>query len=290
MSNDMIESLKSQLALVQDDGVDEDTRAVAGASFGKRISIKGGVFRKIANGKEVGVVEDRHMEVVFVKMAHSPTRMYYSEVFEEGKNISPECWSMDTKYPDTTVENPQSDSCATCKNSVVGSGTGGKGTACRLSWRTAVVLPKDPDGDVMQLTLPATSVFGKEDNGRWPFRAYIQMLAGNNISAGRVITKMQFDTKSSTPKLLFTPSGAVPPEDAPKIKAQAESQEALAAIEFKIFKKRDISPPAVVAPALPKDITEQVEIPLEEPRLRRPVTTGVDNDEVPAILKKWSKK
>ena len=42
----------------------------------------------------------------------------------------------------------------------------------------------------------ATSAFGKEEGGKWPFRPYIQMLANNNVSAGKIITKMQFDIKA----------------------------------------------------------------------------------------------
>jgi hypothetical protein len=64
----------------------------------------------------------------------------------------------------------------------------------------------------MQLVIPATSAFGKEDNGRWPFKAYINMLAQNNVSAGRVVTKMQFDTKTKYAKVLFSPASAVTEE------------------------------------------------------------------------------
>ena len=52
MSNDIIENLKNELAQISG-GVDEDTRAVAGGGSGnlsKRVSIKGGVFRKMAGG------------------------------------------------------------------------------------------------------------------------------------------------------------------------------------------------------------------------------------------------
>jgi hypothetical protein len=87
----------------------------------------------------------------------------------------------------------------------------------------------------MQLVLPATSAFGKEDNGRWPFRPYIQHLASHNVSAGRVITKMAFDTKAPTPKVLFAPVGAVPDEDLEIIARQAKSPAAEAAIKLNVY-------------------------------------------------------
>jgi len=280
MSNELIKSIQSSLALATDGGVDDDTRAVAGNAQNKRISIKGGVFRKMAGGKEAGVIEDRHMEVIFVKMSHEPARQYFTQVYKEGENIAPVCWSSNSKTPDEGVEIKQAESCSNCPQAVKGSGNGGQGTACRLSWRTAVVLPKDPDGDVMQLVLPATSVFGDEDNGRWPFRAYIRMLANNNISAGRVITKMQFDTKSATPKLLFSPVGVVPPEHVAIVQAQGKSVEAEQAIKLTVFKKRDEEgeAPAVAAPAEPVLRKESVEKP------------AVVEKDVPDIIKKWSKK
>ena len=145
MSNDIIASLKSELATIPR-GVDDDTRAVAGGggnNLPRRISIKGGVFRKMAGGKEIGAIEDRHMNVVFVRMAHTASRQYYSGAYKEGEKIAPVCWSSDSKTPDKEVKNPQADACDKCQFSVKGSGQGGSGTACRLSWRTAVVLPSE---------------------------------------------------------------------------------------------------------------------------------------------------
>lgn len=207
MSNELSVLLKDNPTLVTT-GLDEDTLAVAGGSVAtsnsnKRISIAGGVFRKMANGKEIGAIEDRHMNIIFVKMAHDPSRTFYAEAYKEGEKVSPACWSSDSKKPDVDVKNPVASTCDQCPNSAKGSGTGGVGTSCRLSWRTAVVLPNDPKGDIMQLVIPATSAFGKEDSGRWPFKAYINMLAQNNVSAGRVVTKMQFDTKTKYAKVFI---------------------------------------------------------------------------------------
>ena len=284
MSNDIIASLKSELATIPR-GVDDDTRAVAGSggNFAKRISIKGGVFRKMAGGKEIGAIEDRHMNVIFVRMAHTASRQYYSGAYKEGEKIAPACWSTDSKVPDKEVKSPQAEACDKCPWSVKGSGQGGSGTACRLSWRTAVVLPNDPSGDIMQLVLPATSCFGKEDGGKWPFRPYIQKLADNDISAGRVITKMQFDTKSPVPKLLFSPVGVVPEGDIDTIMKQRESAAAETAIKLSVFQTDEgqVNGPILTGPAA-----------LEEPKLResKKASDAAPAGDVTDVVKKWAKK
>lgn len=284
MSNDIIASLKSELATIPR-GVDDDTRAVAGSggNFAKRISIKGGVFRKMAGGKEIGAIEDRHMNVIFVRMAHTASRQYYSGAYKEGEKIAPACWSTDSKVPDKEVKSPQAEACDKCPWSVKGSGQGGSGTACRLSWRTAVVLPNDPAGDVMQLVLPATSCFGKEEGGKWPFRPYIQKLADNDISAGRVVTKMQFDTKSPVPKLLFSPVGVVPEADIDTIMKQRESAAAENAIKLSVFQTDEgqANGPIVTGPAA-----------LEEPKLResKKASDAAPAGDVTDVVKKWAKK
>jgi hypothetical protein len=287
MSNDIITSLKNDMALAQTGGVDDDTRAVAGGSVGnlnKRISIKGGVFRKMAGGKEIGTIEDRHMNVIFVKMAHNASRTYYTGAYKEGEKIAPVCWSSDSKVPDAEVKTPQASSCDSCQWSVKGSGQGGSGTACRLSWRTAVVLPQDPGGDVMQLVLPATSCFGKEDGGKFPFRPYIQMLANNTISAGRVVTRMQFDTKSPVPKLLFSPAAAVPASDVEIVQRQRESKAAENAVKLTVYQQDETETVALPVAAKPAS---------DEPVVREPKKAdapATQTADAADVIKKWSKK
>jgi hypothetical protein len=268
-------------------GLDEDTLAVGGngavSTGNKRISIAGGVFRKMANGKEVGAIEDRHMNVIFVKMAHDPSRAYYAEAYKEGEKVAPACWSSDSKKPDADVANPPAPSCEQCPNSAKGSGNGGQGTSCRLSWRTAVVLPNDPNGDIMQLVIPATSAFGKEDNGRWPFKAYISMLAQNNVSAGRVVTKMQFDTKTKYAKVLFSPASAVSDSDYAIVKAQGKSALAESAVKLTVYKQDEGGEPALPAPTFVQEASD-------EPTLRESKAAPKDDNQVADIVKKWSKK
>ena len=289
MSNDLATMFSG--AMVPVEGLDDDTLAVAGGARqgNKRISIKGGVFRKYAGGKEIGAIEDRHMEVIFVKMAHKASRMFYEGAYQEGQKISPTCWSTDSETPDPDVKTPCASACNDCSKSVKGSGGGGMGTACRLSWRTAVVLPKDPAGDVMQLVLPATSAFGKEDTGRWPFRPYIQHLASHNVSAGRVITKMAFDTKAPTPKVLFSPAGKVEDNILEIIARQAKSPAAEAAVKMNVFQVDSTGDAEVAPPARVREEVAEADMP--EPTKRESTKTSPsDEKQISDVVKKWSKK
>jgi hypothetical protein len=289
MSNDLA-TMFGNSVMAPIEGLDDDTLAVAGGGGrqSKRISIKGGVFRKYSGGKEIGAIEDRHMNVIFVKMAHKASRMFYEGAFQEGQKVSPVCWSTDSETPDADVKNPCATSCADCDKSVKGSGQNGQGTACRLSWRTAVVLPNDPSGDVMQLVLPATSSFGKEDNGRFPFRPYIQHLASHNVSAGRVITRMAFDTKATAPKVVFSPAGKVPDEDLMTIAQQAKSQAAEQAIKLNVFQSDNSGHTEVASHR--NEIAEPSED--EAPPIKRESTKAAATEEkdISDVVKKWSKK
>jgi len=289
MSNEIIASIKNSLAAVK--GVDDDTRAVAGGNNAmRRISIKGGVFRKYVGGKEVASIEDRHMNVIFVRAAHNPSRTYYAQSYQEGEKIAPVCWSTDSVAPDPEVKNPQAKACNQCQWSVKGSGQGGTGKACRLQWRTAVVLPNDPAGDVMQLVIPETSCFGDtNEKGRYRFKPYAQFLAGHDISMGRVITKMQFDTKSTHPLITFAPVGAVDPSDIDTLKSQGSSKVADMAVKLTVYQADEAEVPKQAQAQVEVEAPATEEVP--EPVLRetrKPVEATAE--EVPDIIKKWSKK
>ena len=322
--NELANILASNPALIQT-GLDADTLAVAGGNGGngKSISIKGGVFRKYNGGKEVGTIQDRHMNIIIVKMAHKASRMMFDKPFsEEDKNTSPTCWSTDSTTPDESVTTPQAASCQLCPHSIKGSGNNGTGTKCSLFWKTAVVLPNDPAGDVMELRLAATSVFGDEKNGTRPFRPYIQHLASHNVSAGRIITKMQFDLDATYPKVVFSPVSGVPAEHLDIIAEQAKSKDAERAITINVnttktpaeiaeidFMKSLATPAPAPAPVVPQativpqgftetvetsqgftEITEAPQV-FAEPvvRVSKPATEQptVQND-VADIVKKWS--
>jgi hypothetical protein len=169
---------------------------------GKNISIKGGVFRLISDGKEIASIDDRHLDVVVVAAAPKVGRTFYMGKYEEGKTTAPSCWSADGDKPDASIESPQHSNCADCPQNIQGSGEGNS-RACRFSQRIAVVLANDVEGDPLSLSLPATSIFGKEVNGDMPLQAYARWLAAQNINPEEVVTRLRFDTKAAVPKLFF---------------------------------------------------------------------------------------
>jgi len=201
-----------------------------GGSLTKRISIKGGVFRLFAGSKEVGAIEDRHLDVVIVNAAPKIGRSYYGGTYEEGVTTTPTCWSADGEKPDTSIQEPQSDTCANCPNNIKGSGQG-ESRACRFSQRIAVVLANDLEGDVLQMTLPATSIFGKEENDARPLRAYAQYLDAHGWDPDMLVTRMKFDTKAAVPKLLFRPAAWLSEEQYNVVKKQGATADAQRAIK-----------------------------------------------------------
>jgi hypothetical protein len=210
--------------------LDDVTKSFLSGSGGKRISIRGGVFRLISDGKEIATNEDRAMNVVIVNAAPKTSRMYYDQAFDPSvPNITPVCWSADGDRPDKSIGAPQSSSCATCPQNVKGSGQG-ESRACRFSRRVALVLENDLEGDLFQLTLPATSIFGKGENGKLPLNAYVQFLAGFNVNLGAVVTEMRFDTKSATPKLTFRALRPLSESEYQQSAARGQTDEAKAAV------------------------------------------------------------
>lgn len=185
----------------------EDTvgSKLAGGALGvKRISIRGGVWRLMAGNEELGVNDSRTLNVVIVDAAPSVYRTYYAKKYVEGENMTPACWSTDSKTPAGTVpaHQRQADTCNNCPQNIKGSAEGDR-RACRIQHRVAVALPEDPEGDLFQMIFPATSLLGEPKNGYSPLRAYAKLLTQNNVRMGAVVTEMKFDTDSATPKVMF---------------------------------------------------------------------------------------
>jgi hypothetical protein len=226
------------------------------------------------------------MNVVFVKMAPSPSRTYYKDAYVEGTKVGPTCWSSDSKLPDQDVKNPMAATCSACPMAIEGSGNGGRGKACKLSWRTAVVLPNDPAGDVMQLVIPGGSCWGKGDGQKLPFQPYVASLVAKGTRAGRVVTRMGFDPKVAGQRLNFAPAEYVAEQDLETIMRQSQSEAAAKAVKFTVF-QTDEPQDNGEFPTAPAEAGEAV----SEPKLREKVETAkAATSEASDLIKKWAKK
>lgn len=266
--------------------LDETTKALmgSGGASGKRISIKGGVFRMIVDGKEIAQNEDRAMNIVIVAANANVSRSYYEDTYVEGQVLAPTCWSNDGISPDTKVSEPQSGKCASCPQNIAGSAESGKGRACRFSQRLAVTLENDLKGDVYQLTLPAQSIFGNVENGKMPLQAYAKFLGSHGLPITAIVTEMRFDTASATPKLTFKAVRPLEADEMALAQEKGQSAEAKTAIANNPATLDGAKPKAAPAPA-PKAEAEEPEAPAAEPTKRAKKAAPKD---VADILDDWA--
>ena len=258
--------------------MDETSKSLLGSGGSPRISIKGSVFRKIVNGEEVMRNEDRAMNVIILRTAPTEYRTYYEGTYKEGESSGPSCWSSDGVSPDSTIVEPQNSKCADCPQNIAGSGQG-ESRACRFSRWAAVALENDLEGDVLQLVLPAQSVFGKGDKGKLPLRQYAKFLAGHNLPITAVVTEMRFDTDSATPKLTFKPVRPLEEDEYNQCRELAESPEAVTAITMSYVQKTNSAPVAM------DEESEAIAKAAAAKHAKKPAVEATDDDEEPPKVK-----
>ena len=249
-------------------GLNDLTKSLAGkmSGGGKRISIRGGVFRKIVGGEEVGKITSRELNVIIVNAAKGVSRIYYAGKYDPNAIVPPTCVSNDGVHADTKDEGRQSDSCVTCPQNVAGSGNGNS-RACRYTRKIAVLLEGDTTGDVYQLQLPSTSIFGKGEGNVHPFESYIKYVAGNGRNINQIVTQISLDTDSDTPKLLFSPARHINEDEWNLASEAGDSLEARNAITLNSSQtdgvKKLAAAPVVKKPATQMEPDEEVSEPVK---------------------------
>lgn len=235
---------KSALATQLQDSLSDTLSGGTGTgSQNRRISIKGGVFREMINGKEYRVSEDRAMNVVIVNAAPI-SRMYFAGSYVEGEAVKPVCWSSNTQTPDESVpkDQRQSSRCLDCPQNIKGSGQG-EGRACRFSQRLAVQLEGEIDKrEVYQLNLPATSVFGDGEKGKMPLQAYGRHLKAHGEAPAGIVTEVRFDTSSPTPKLIFKPVRRLEDDEIAVVLEMRDHEDTLKAITLNVSQMDGVIP------------------------------------------------
>jgi hypothetical protein len=290
MSNITLFSPSQAPAFARNNTLSETALALTGGGTGnstKRISIKGGVFRLVAGGKEIAAIDERHLDVIIVKAAPKVSRIFYAKAYDSENITGPDCWSNDGEKPDATSQNRQSASCISCPQNQAGSGQGNS-RACRYQQRLAVVLESNPNGDVLQLTLPATSVFGKEDGDKRPLQAYARHLALSNppVNPEQIVTRMKFDTKAESPKLFFQPVRWLTDDEYAVVQDQAASPDASRAVVMTVAQSDGVKQSAPLALSSKAPVEEE---DAPKPKAAKKKAAVADEDDEPEIRKESSK-
>ena len=287
-------------AFAKNAAVSAMTQALTGGGAqGRRISIRGGVFRLVDAGKEVAAIEERYLDVVVVAAAPKVARSLTLAKWDPENPSAPDCWSADGDTPDKDVPSPQARRCSECPQNIAGSGNGDS-RACRFSQNLAVQLATDIEGPVHKLQVPATSIFGKAEGDNTPLQAYARSLAARNVDIGMVVTRLKFDTTVESPKLFFKAMRWLTDEEYAIAQEQGASQEAQDAISTKVAAPSVTTtqpalegrPPARVAAAVPDVEDDEAPAPAPTPapapaaRTRKPkpavVEASAEDDEAPA--------
>jgi hypothetical protein len=259
------------------------TKSLAGGGGAKRISIRGGVFRKIVGGEEVGKLTGREMNVIIINARKNVSRVFYAGKYNPDEIVPPTCWSNDGDVPDAHVEEKQGKNCAECPQNIAGSGDG-TSRACRYQRRIAVLLEGDMTGAVYQLTLPSQSIFGKGEGNVHPFESYGKYIAGNGRNINQIVTQVSLDTDSDTPKLLFSPVRHITQEEWEVAKEAGDSAEAKNAVTMTVAQSDGVKKPLVLAG---KPLDEEFEKPA--PKAKAKVAEAEDA-EIAEPTKRASKK
>lgn len=252
----------------------DTNKKLAGSGGGApRISIRGGRFRMIVGGEQVSVRKEDTLGVM-VADASGVNRTYYEGTYDPENPAPPVCWSRDGNAPAEDVPDDQrmATRCTDCPMNVKGSGQGNS-RACRFSQRLAVLLEGDEANTVYQMQIPATSIFGGAEGNNMPLQAYVKLLSAHDTPIQAVMTEIQFDEDSETPKLFFKPSRPLTEEELNTVVAAKDSQEAKDAIYMTVSQADGVEKKAPVKAqqkAAPKakvaDVEEDEEAPVEEPK------------------------
>jgi hypothetical protein len=271
-------------------GLNDLTKALAGnmASGSKRISIRGGVFRKIVGGEEVGKITGRELNVIIVNANKNVSRIFYAGKYNPTEIVPPTCQSTDGLTPEAGIEDKQAALCSACPQNIAGSGEGNS-RACKYQRRLAILLEGDTSGDVYQLTIPATSIFGKGEGNLHPFESYIKYIAGNGRNINQIITQISLDTDSDTPKLLFSPARHVNQEEWGLSEDAGSSLAARNAVTMSVAQTDGVKKPKAVeykGPILKAFKAEPQSEPEESAEILEPVKRVAKKPDVPAADKK----
>lgn len=298
--------------ILPEDGLSELAKSVGQPSGGTNRRIQtntNGTFRRIVNGQQIGNAIRGEFNAIIVSMLPKVSRQFYASAYNpDAKPSLPDCWSNLGDKPESNAPNRQSANCANCQQNIAGSGSGGKGRACRFQRRVALILP-NRGPEIYQFNIPATSLYGEGANNVHPFESYIKFLLANNTSPDYVVTKIAYDLEADTMKLKFSPVRPITKEEFEDVKTAQADPAADRAIKLTVAQAdgvtlapKDKMQSVKEAPATPvKEVSddwgdeveeaefEEVEEKPEAPKKRKSVKAKVQpKEDLQDIIDAWA--
>jgi hypothetical protein len=228
----------------------------SGPSF-PSLSIKGKVFTMVKGGERKvltrivdGEEEPRPTVQLVVVRANNKARVYYDKGYVEGDSdgARPTCFTHDGIAPSANAIEPQAKKCQACPHAVWGSKVakpgdeeGGKGTACTVNSRLAVIDPDNPDTPFL-LRVPA----GSKRN----YQEVVKLADNRQMPYNALALRVGFDAEAPSPRLTFKVIGVVSDplyEKIEKLYQSDEIKEIVGLTEVAQPKQEDESPKGPVA-------------------------------------------
>lgn len=299
MSNITIFDEPSNLPTVHRESRRMDKMSNGGGGSGmRRIHLSNGrTFKRVVNGEQIGKAAPDHLEVIIVDWQVEPSRKFYASAYDkDAKATLPDCWSNDGVNPDTGAKNKQASSCAACPKNVKGSGTNGKGKACRYERRLAVLVVGDPSGNVYQITVPGASLFSAADGSIYGFEGYKKFLTANGSAMDIVVTRIIYDTEADTIKVGFKAMRHLTAVEAGFVDQAQDDSETVKYTMLTVGTPAPTTPKMLTIEAAPQKPTtnpfgddDEEEEPQAVPtkRAAKPKATADVKPEMSAVLNKW---
>ena len=173
-----------------------------------RISLKKSKFTAKNGEEEIKLGEEIHVVILGIDPPIGFAKTFYESGYTAGSADAPDCSSDDGVRPNSFVNDPQHDKCATCPKNQWGSAksmSGKKAKACKDSKRLHVKLAEELDNPDAPIYIMGVTVLSLK-----PFGDYGKSLAKQGIpTPSIVITKLGFDEDASVPKLTFEAVGVM---------------------------------------------------------------------------------
>ena len=289
MSNISIFQQKNSVATNRE--VSELSKALAGTSSNtsRRITMAKGVFRRNVNGKEAGKVKDGFINVIIINALPKVSRQFYATTYDpDAAPTLPDCWSNLGDVPDPKATNAQSNSCATCPQNIDGSGTNGKGRACRYNRRVALLLENDMSGDIYQFNIPAKSLFGKGVGNTHPFESYTKFLPANGESIDKIVTSISFDENETADVLKFTPVRHLTDEELDVVEAAQATQESKTVVQLTVAQQDGVKKLPPAAEAKMGSVEVEAEEPVKRASKKAEVPSAAPKAALADVVSAWS--